>query len=270
MAVTPTRWVEWATTDFEAVDAARTIALLPVGAVEQHGPHLPLGTDSMIADGIVAAALPAVEDDVTVLVLPTQAIGDSLEHTDFKGTLSHQVETLIASWVELGRSVHAAGLRKMMIFNAHGGQPQVVDIVAKRLRVELDMVVGRATYFSFGCPGGLIDPDELAFGVHGGDVETSIMLHLHPDLVRRDQTSDFKNRMRDVAATMNRMGHGGRTGIGWKASDLNPQGAVGDATRATAEKGRALVDHFAGELALRLRDLADFELTAHRPPRGAS
>ncbi len=257
------RWAELATTDFDALDAARTIALLPVGAVEQHGPHLPLGTDSMIADGIVSAALRAIDDDLTVLVLPTQAVGDSLEHADFPGTLSHRAETLIASWIELGHSVHAAGLRKMMVFNGHGGQPQVVDIVAKRLRVEVDMLVGRATYFSFGCPEGLVDPDELAFGIHGGDVETSIMLHLHPDLVRREMLADFPNRMRDVATSMNRMGHGGRTGIGWKAGDLNPQGAVGNAAVATAEKGRALVDHFAGELALRLRDLADFELAGH-------
>ena len=261
MAPMTQRWAELATTDFDALDAARTIALLPVGAIEQHGPHLPLGTDTMIADGIVTAALEAVDDSVSVLALPTQAVGDSLEHADFAGTLSHQAETLIASWLDLGRSVHAAGLRKMMIFNGHGGQPQVVDIVAKRLRVELDMLVGRATYFSFGYPEGLIDPDELAFGIHGGDVETSIMLHLHPDLVRREMIADFKNRMRDIATSMNRMGHSGRTGIGWKAQDLNLQGAVGNAAAATAEKGQALVDHFAGELALRLRDLADFELT---------
>ncbi|MEM7122663.1 MAG: creatininase family protein [Pseudomonadota bacterium] len=255
------RWAELATTDFAALDAARTIALLPVGAIEQHGPHLPLGTDSMIADGIVTAALEAVDDSVNVLALPTQAVGDSLEHADFAGTLSQQAETLIASWIELGRSVYAAGLRKMMIFNAHGGQPQVVDIVAKRLRVELGMVVGRVTYFSFGCPEGLIAPDELAYGIHGGDVETSIMLHLHPDLVRHEAVTDFPNRMRGLASSMRRMGHGGRTGIGWKAQDINPQGAVGDATAATAEKGRALVEHFAGELALRLADMADYEIT---------
>lgn len=262
MALTTYLWSDLVTTDFASLDATRTVALLPVGAVEQHGPHLPLATDTMIADGIVAEALGAVGDNVSVLVLPTQAVGESLEHTDFPGTLSHRAETLIASWLELGQSVHAAGLRKMMIFNAHGGQPQVVDIVAKRLRVELNMLVGRATYFSFGYPDGLIDTDELAFGIHGGDVETSMMLYLHPDLVRRDEVADFNNRMRDTAATKKRMGHGGRTGIGWKASDLNPQGAVGNAAAATAEKGQALVDHFAQELAFRLQDLADYELPA--------
>ena len=260
MAMTITRWVDMATIDFATLDPARTIALLPVGAVEQHGPHLPLGTDTMIADGIVARTLDVVDGDITVLVLPTQSIGDSLEHADFPGTLSHMAETLIASWLELGRSVHAAGLRKMMIFNAHGGQPQIVDIVAKRLRVELDMLVGRATYFSFGCPDGLIDPDEFAFGIHGGDLETSMMLHLHPDLVRRDNMADFENRMRTIAPTMHRMGRGGRIGIGWKASDLNQAGAVGNADAGTAEKGRALVEHFADELALRLADLAAFDL----------
>jgi creatinine amidohydrolase len=165
-------WAHLTTTDFDRIDPERTVALLPVGAVEQHGPHLPLATDTLIADGIVARALPQVPPDVTVLVLPTQAIGDSLEHSDFAGTLSHQAETLIASWLEIGLSVDDAGVDKLMIFNAHGGQPQIVDIVAQRLRADVGMLVGRASYFAFGCPDGLIEADELAFGIHGGELET--------------------------------------------------------------------------------------------------
>jgi creatinine amidohydrolase len=253
-------WVNLATTDFERIDPDRTVALLPVGAVEQHGPHLPLGTDTLIADGIVTRALELVPDDAVVLALPTQSIGDSLEHTDFPGTLSHLAETLIAAWVEIGLSVDAAGIGKLMIFNAHGGQPQIVDIVAQKLRAELDMLVGRASYFGFGCPDGLIETDELAFGIHGGDVETSMMLHLHPNLVRRDQLADFPNRMQELSGTMRRMGKNGRSGIAWQAQDLNPEGVTGNAAAATADKGRQLVDHFAGELALRLADLADFSL----------
>jgi creatinine amidohydrolase len=253
-------WGHLTTVDFAEIDGDRTVALLPVGAVEQHGPHLPLATDTLIAEGIVARALELVPDNVTVLVLPTQAVGDSLEHTDFAGTLTHQAETLIASWCEIGQSVDDAGLGKLMIFNAHGGQPQIVDIVAKRLRAELGMLVGRASYFSFGCPEGLIDADELAYGIHGGELETAMMQHLHEDLVRRDRLADFPNRMRELAKSRRRMGHGGRSGIAWQAQDLNPEGVTGNAAAATVEKGRALVDHFAQELALRLADLADHQL----------
>ncbi len=262
MPLTTGLWADLTTTDFDRIDHERTIALLPVGAVEQHGPHLPLATDSMIADGIVGRVLKSVPADVTVLVLPTQMVGDSLEHTDFLGTLSHQAESLIVSWTEIGVSVADSGIEKLMIFNAHGGQPQIVDIVAQRLRADLDMVVGRASYFTFGCPEGLIDADELAFGIHGGQLETSMMLHLHPNLVRESALADFPNRMQKLSSSMGRMGQGGRTGIAWQAQDLNPDGVTGNAAAATAEMGRVLVDHFANELALRLVDLADFNLDA--------
>jgi len=254
-------WGNLTTDDFERIDPDRTIALLPVGAIEQHGPHLPLATDTLIAEGIVAGALAQIPGNMTVLILPTQSIGDSLEHMDYAGTLSHQAETLIASWFEIGAAVDDAGVSKLMIFNAHGGQPQIVDIVAKRLRAEFGMLVGRASYFAFGMPQGVIDDDELAFGIHGGDLETSMMLHLHPDLVRRDKVADFPNDMRELARTRRRMGQGGRSGIAWLAQDLNPDGVTGNAAAATADKGKQLVDHFAQELALRLADLADHQIS---------
>jgi len=254
-------WGSFTTEDFERIDPDRTVALLPVGAVEQHGPHLPLATDALIAEGIVGRTLGLLPDNVTVLVLPTQAIGESLEHMDFAGTLSHQAETLIGSWVEIGASVDGAGVGKLMIFNAHGGQPQIVDIVAKRLRAELGMLVGRANYFAFDMPEGVIDADELAYGIHGGDLETSMMLHLHPDLVRRDRLADFPSELRELAKTKRRMGQNGRSGIAWLAQDLNPEGVMGNAAAASADKGRRLVDHFAQELALRLADLADHSIS---------
>ena len=260
MPLTTGYWANLTTTDFDRIVPERTVALLPVGAVEQHGPHLPLATDSLIAEGIVERAMEVVPADVTVLTLPTQMIGDSLEHTDFLGTLSHRAETLIANWVEIGASVADSGVEKMMIFNAHGGQPQVVDIVAQRLRAELDMVVGRASYFTFGCPDGMIDNDELAFGIHGGELETSVMLHLHPDLVRQDALANFTNRMQSLSSSMRRMGRDGRTGIAWQAQDLNRDGVTGNAAAATADTGRRLVEYYAVELALRLADLADFDL----------
>ncbi len=139
-----------------------TLALLPVAAIEQHGPHLPLSTDLIINRGIVHEAITRLAPGVRVLVLPEQAIGDSVEHTAFHGTLSLQPELLLALWTEIGRGVTRTGLRKLVILNSHGGQVGIVDQAALRLRAEERMLVIRANYFNFGTPKGLFDHDELA------------------------------------------------------------------------------------------------------------
>ncbi len=248
-------WDELTTTDFRDLNPEAVIALLPVGAVEQHGPHLPLGTDAAIGDGIVARALALLPDDLTVLVLPSQAVGDSLEHRDFPGTLTASSTTLIELWTDIGRSVARAGVRKMVIFNSHGGQPQIVDIVAQRLRMDLEMMVVRATYFRFGSPDGLFAADELKHGIHGGALETSIMLHLHPELVRRDALADFPTLSREMEADYDLLRPDGAAGFAWASQDLNPEGVCGDAAQATAEAGDAQLDHAAHALCTVLQDL---------------
>ena len=261
-------WMDLTVDDIAALDTGRCVAVLPVGAVEQHGPHLPLGTDSYIAEGIVALALRRVADDVPVLLLPTQAIGHSPEHGDFHGTLSHEAETLLAAWTELGAGLHRSGIRKLVIFNAHGGQPQVVDLVAQRLRARLGMLVVRANYMTWPLPDGLIDAEEQAHGHHGGMVETSIMLALHPERVRLAQARDFASSARELAGRHRRFGHGGRLGFAWQAQDLNPAGVVGNAAGASATVGKALLDHHAGRLADLIADAAAFDLGRLRDGAG--
>jgi len=248
------------TDDVAALDGARCVTVLPVGAVEQHGPHLPLGTDSIIAEGIVARAIARLPDDVPALLLPTQAIGHSLEHGDFPGTLSHEAETLLAAWTELGAGLCRSGIRKLVIFNAHGGQPQVVDLVAQRLRARHGMLVVRANYMAWPLPEGVIDPDEQAHGHHGGTLETAIMLALRPDLVRMDKADDFASAARELTRKHQRFGHGGRLGFAWQAQDLNPVGVVGNAAAATPDIGQRLLDHHAARLAELIADAADFDL----------
>ena len=203
-------WQDMRTTDFARVDADRTIALLPVAAVEQHGPHLPLSTDAVINEGIVRLTMQRLPAASSVLVLPALTVGDSLEHTAFKGTLSVELHALLGLWLSIGHSVARAGVRKLVIFNSHGGQRAHVDQVALRLRVDCGMVVVRAHSFALGVPAGLFDADELTHGLHGGAVETSLMLHLRPDLVRRDALADFPSTGRAWAA------QGGV--LGWEAA----------------------------------------------------
>lgn len=248
-------WEELATTDLESLDPEAAIALLPVGATEQHGPHLPLFTDSAINRGIVRRTLEILPEDHTLLVLPSLPVGDSGEHGDFPGTLSLPAELLIPVWMEIGAAVATVGLRKLIIFNSHGGQTQIVDIVAQRLRAELEMLVVRATYFHFGTPEGLLDLTELEHGLHGGAAETSMMLHLHPELVRTDKLADFRPVSHDMMRDYELLRPEGAAGFGWSAQDLHPSGASGDATQADAEKGRLLLEHAAERLAAIVKDL---------------
>jgi creatinine amidohydrolase len=258
------RWQDLATTDFAGLDPERTVALLPVGAVEQHGPHLPLDTDSAIAAAIVARALPLVPDDLALLTLPLQAVGESTEHADFAGTLALEPETAIALWTEIGDSVARAGLRKLVLFNSHGGQTQIVDIVAQRLRRRHRMLVARASYFRFGVPDGLVPEAEIAHGIHGGALETSMMLAVDPARVRMDRAKDFVPLSRAMAERNALLAPDRPVGFGWLAQDLNPEGACGDATLATAEIGEQLLAHAAERLATLVRELADTPLATLR------
>lgn len=254
-------WQDLASPDFARVDPQRTIALLPVSATEQHGPHLPLSTDAVINRGIVEATLAQLPASASVRVLPALEIGDSLEHTDFAGTLSADLDSLLGLWLAVGRGVARAGVRKLVIFNSHGGQRAHVDLAAVRLRAAHGLLVVRAHSFSFGVPPGLFEVDELAHGLHGGAVETSLMLHLRPDLVRREALADFPSVGSALAARHARVGVEKPVGIGWMAQDLNPHGVCGDARSADAAKGRAVLDHAVAAL---LQVLADTEAMA--PP----
>ena len=249
-------WQDRTTADFRRVDPETTVALLPVAAVEQHGPHLPLSTDAVINEGLVRAALPLVPAHVTLLVLPALTVGLSPEHTSFAGTLTIKDTTLAHVWTDVGRSVARAGVRKLVILNTHGGQKALVDLVAMRLRAELDMLVARATYFAFGSPRGLFDAAESAHDIHGGEVETSLMLHLAPGLVRETELADFKGLPHDLAARNRVLGAEKPVGIGWRAEDLHPSGACGNAARGDAAKGAKHLAHLADRLATLVAELA--------------
>lgn len=257
-------WQDLTTTEFGRVDPERTVALLPVAAVEQHGPHLPLSTDALINDGIVRAALERLPSDLTLLVLPAQTIGLSPEHTSFAGTLSIRDSSLLDVWTDLGRSVARAGLRKLIVFNTHGGQKSLVDLLAVRLRSELGMLVVRATYFSFGALPGLFDPAEIVHDIHGGEVETSLLLHLRPDLVRTAALADFKGLPHELAARHKVLGAEKPVGIGWRAEDLHPSGACGNAARADGRRGAQHLAYLADRLASLVGEVAATPLTILR------
>ena len=163
----PRFWSHLTTRDFAALDVAATVAVLPLGATEQHGPHLPLGVDTVLADGIVAASLPLLPADLPVLFLPTQQIGLSPEHARFAGTLTLSAETLIRMWNEIGAGVARAGVKKLVLFNAHGGHVGAMDIVARELRAAHGLIVYSVSWFNLplGDAGAQFGADEHRFGL---------------------------------------------------------------------------------------------------------
>ena len=241
-------WADLATTEFAALDRSRLIAVLPVAATEQHGPHLPLSVDTDLVEGVVRASLPHLPADLPALFLPTQAVGFSPEHTAFAGTLTLKADTVIRLWTEIAESVAASGVKKLVLLNSHGGQVGLLDVVARDLRARLGMLVYSVNWFHLP----LLDdagqdvnarfsPQEHRFGVHAGDVETSMMLALRPERVRMDQAQDFASTSQDRAAKFPILGNGKSAKLAWQMQDYNPHGAAGHAAAATADKGDALV-----------------------------
>jgi creatinine amidohydrolase len=233
-----------------------TVAVLPVAAIEQHGPHLPVSVDASINEGILSAALARLPPDAPVLVLPTQAVGLSVEHTKFPGTLTSSVETLLALWTDIGESVARAGVRRLLIFNSHGGQPQLVELVCRRLRIRARMFAVGCMWPRLGMPSGLDDPE----GIHGGLVETSVMLHLMPERVDMRQARDFRSAWLDRAAEFSALVPEGGVGFGWETQDLHPAGALGDASRATEAAGAMIVEHVSARLAELLQEVRRFDV----------
>ena len=266
-------WADLATTDFARLDAERTVAVLPVAATEQHGPHLPLSVDADLADGIVAAALPHLAADLPVLFLPTQAVGFSPEHARFAGTLTLKAETLLRVWTEIGDSVADSGVKKLVLFNAHGGQVGLMDPVARDLRARRGLLVYSVNWFNLPLldaqgrdAGALFSVDEHRFGIHGGDIETSMMLALRPERVRMQHARNFRSRSQDRAEAWPLLGNGRSARLGWQMQDYNPAGAVGDAAAATPEKGRAVIDAAGLQLARLLHEVSTLPLSTLRDP----
>ncbi|MDQ8022112.1 MAG: creatininase family protein [Moraxellaceae bacterium] len=254
-------WWDLTTHDFNQTDMSRIVAVLPVGAVEQHGPHLPVRVDAAIIDGVMQHAVARMADDFPVLVLPTQSVGTSNEHLAFPGTLTISPQTLERLWYEICESVYRAGVRKIVLVNAHGGQPQVMDIVCRKLRIELGMFAVAAQWYGFTQIGDLFDAHELKHGIHAGEVETSMLRYLHGDLVAMERAENFESLSARLAQQYELLApEGGACGFGWQMQDLNPKGAAGNAAAADAERGRVVVERAAERLNVLLAEVARYPL----------
>ena len=193
-------WHEFSAPEFQSIDPMKTIALMPVAAVEQHGPHLPVGTDAILNLGCIEEMIPRVPAAMDLRILPVQTAGKSNEHLWQKGTVTHTAATLIEAWTEVGLSVARAGVKKLAMVNSHGGNEEVMGIVARELRVRAGMLVVKTGWTRFPPPPGLIADDERRLGIHGGDLETSLMLHFRPELADMSKAENFRSSASDDEA----------------------------------------------------------------------
>lgn len=256
-------WQDLKTTDFQRLGQdgtlQRTVAVLPVAATEQHGPHLPLGVDTLLLQAVLEQALDQLPSALPVLVLPTQAVGFSPEHTAFAGTLTFSAETLIRIWTEIGEAVARTGIRQLLLLNGHGGQVGVMDLVGRDLRARLGLAVWSSSWFSLPQPpavAALFPAREHRYGIHAGDTETSMVLALRPDLVDMSAARDFASASETRAGRYTLLADGRSARLSWAMQDYNAEGAVGNAAAATADKGRAVIGAAAAQLALLIRELA--------------
>lgn len=258
-SLTRRRWADLKTTEFAALPED-TVAVLPVAAIEQHGPHLPVCVDACINESLVNLAM-AKAGSLSVLVLPMQAVGKSNEHLGFAGTLTLSTETIVRLWTEIGESVHRSGIRRMLILNSHGGQPQIADIVARDLRVRLGMFVATAAWWQVGELQRDFSENELRHGIHGGAIETSLMLHFRPDLVSMDLARNFVSLGETLEKEFRFLRpEGGGVGFGWQSQDLHEEGVCGDATQADAALGARIADQVSDNIVQLLQEIARYPL----------
>lgn len=235
-------WTDFTAADFDSIDPNHTIAILPIAAVEQHGPHLPVGTDTIINHSMMNLLAERAPAEMDLRILPVQAIGKSNEHIWAKGTITHMATNLIDAWTQIGLEVARAGIKKIVFVNSHGGNEEIMGIVARELRVRAGMLAVKSGWrFT---PEGVLTALERRHGIHGGDAETSLILHFRPDLVDMSRAENFTSiaaRDEQHFTYLRPTGAFGHV-YAWIASDINPSGAVGDASAASAAKGQEIAD----------------------------
>lgn len=248
----------------ETNEKSGAIAVLPLGATEQHGPHLPFETDTIIASGIVEHVKKQLPESLDVRFLPVEAVGYSPEHMDFPGSKTLAYDEAINRWIGIGKDCLEQGYRRFVILNAHGGNSPLMTIVTTELRVRHSMLAVATSWTRFGYPNELVTSEEKAFGIHGGFIETSVMLALLPDLVNMEKAQDFHSAQQEYVQDFAHLRAYGPHAFGWKMQDLSSQGVVGNAGLATAQAGEAMIAHSTRGIIELLQDVARFDISTLR------
>jgi creatinine amidohydrolase/Fe(II)-dependent formamide hydrolase-like protein len=255
-------WAALTTEDIDAIGKDRAVVVQPIGAVEQHGPHLPLVTDALTAESIARAAVQRLGIGANVWVLPTLHYGKSTEHLGRAGTIAMSTATLQSVCLDVGESLARSGVRKLVFVNGHGGQPSLLDVVARDIRYQFGLEVFSIMPARFPLPDDVQDPDP--FGIHGGFVETSLMMALAPQLVRLDRAVADGLHVGEFYRANRHLTLEGVVPTAWLIDDISASGVVGDPTGSSAEVGKRLVEHWSALLAEALLEVQAFAFPAQQ------
>jgi len=256
-------WSDLRTSDFERCGIENYLVVLPLGATEQHGPHLPLSVDSLIVQEILDRALKKLSKETPVLILPTQKIGLSTEHQSFLGTLTHSPELILKTWMEIADALAKTGVQKLLIFNAHGGHQGLMEVAAREIRAKHQMIVYSSSWYQLPLEPSvmaLFDATEHRFGIHGGAIETSMVMAMHPELVDERAFQNFTSSSQSRAEKYPILGNGKSAKLGWMMQDYNAHGVVGDLSQASAAKGQALLESAAQALSQLMTEILSLPL----------
>ncbi|MBE0342370.1 creatininase family protein [Paenibacillus sp. 28ISP30-2] len=241
----------------KALPKEKALVILPVGAVEQHGPHLPVYTDTLIGEATLTQTLERVRPDKEIWLLPPVSYGKSNAHIGLPGTISLSAGTLHAIMLDIAESLKASGFRKLLLFNTHGGNVDLLNTVSREIRIRTGMMVFYLSPSSLNVAEDLLSPEELEYGIHGGDYETSLVMSIKPDWVQKEfLVKELPDMYSYRFLTLE-----GKIRFAWKMADISATGIAGDATMATPEKGRIIQDRITAILSEALEELCDFEIT---------
>lgn len=246
--------------EIHKLETSDWIVVLPLGATEQHGPHLPMETDSLIAQGLVDRLKETLPRRLKVCFLPVEQVGYSPEHLDYKGSRSLDFDDAINRWIGIGAHLSSMGIRKLILLNTHGGNSPLMTIVATELRVRFDMLCVATSWTRFEKPKGLLTKQDALLDIHGGFIETSVMLALNPDLVDMKRAKDFASDQSKFEKRFQHLRAYGKHAFGWKMQDLNPVGVVGNSKRASAKVGDKLLTQALVGLVELIEDVKRFNL----------
>jgi len=258
--IPPHRYFPYLTwTEIEQMPNKENVVIVqPIGAIEQHGPHLPIAVDSAISMGVLGKALSQLDEEIPAYALPCLYYGKSNEHSGFPGTITLSATTLLSVIREVATSIYRSGFRKLILMNSHGGQPQIMEIAARDLHQEHpDFAV--FPLFTWRVPnlaGDLITDKEKEYGIHAGDTETSIMLSLLPEQVKMEQAvKEYPQGLPEHSL----LDMEGKLPFAWLTKELSQSGVMGDATVATKEKGDRILESVADGWVQVLKDVYRFQ-----------
>ncbi|NHN28895.1 creatininase family protein [Paenibacillus agricola] len=237
------------------------LVILPVGAVEQHGWHMPVMTDALIGEALLTQTMDLLPEETNVWLLPPISYGKSNEHLDYAGTFSLSSATLLHVLSDIGASVKRNGFRRLLLFNTHGGNVDLLNVAAREIRVSTGLMVFYVNPHSLDTTHDLVSEEELEYGIHGGDIETSMLMAIKPNWVQEElRVSEMPDVSQLEFLTLE-----GKIRFAWVMSDISQSGIAGDATKATAEKGEVIMQRSASELAKAMQELCRFEISQVLP-----